>query len=77
MRETLPITERDLPKKLDGISEIQYLVIDDGSKDDTVNVARKLNVNHFIRHNKNNGLAKTFKTVIENCIKLGADIADV
>lgn len=72
--EYLGITLNDLPKKLEGIDEIEYLVIDDGSTDKTVEVAKKMGVNHIIRHNNNLGLARAFATGIENCLELGADI---
>jgi glycosyltransferase involved in cell wall biosynthesis len=72
--EYLGATLNDLPKKLEGIDEIEYLVIDDGSTDKTVEVAKKMGVNYIIRHNNNLGLARAFATGIENCLELGADI---
>lgn len=72
--EYLGVTLNDLPKKLEGIDEIEYLVIDDGSTDKTVEVAKKMGVNYIIRHNNNLGLARAFATGIENCLELGADI---
>ena len=72
--EYLGVTLNDLPKKLEGIDEIEYLVIDDGSTDKTVEVAKKMGVNYVIRHNNNLGLARAFATGIENCLELGADI---
>jgi glycosyltransferase involved in cell wall biosynthesis len=72
--EYLGVTLNDLPKKLEGIDEIEYLVIDDGSTDKTVEIAKKMGVNHIIRHNNNLGLARAFATGIENCLELGADI---
>lgn len=72
--EYLGVTLNDLPKKLEGIDEIEYLVIDDGSTDKTVEIAKKMRVNYIIRHNNNLGLARAFATGIENCLELGADI---
>ena len=50
---TLPSTIRDLPKKIDGISAIEVLVIDDGSSDRTLEIARELGVDHILRNNTN------------------------
>jgi glycosyltransferase involved in cell wall biosynthesis len=72
--EYLGVTLNDLPKKLEGIDEIEYLVIDDGSADKTAEIAKKMGVNHIIRHNNNLGLARAFATGIENCLELGADV---
>ncbi len=72
--EYLGVTLNELPRKLEGIDKIEYLVIDDGSTDKTVEVAKKMGVNHIIRHNNNLGLARAFATGIENCLELGADI---
>jgi glycosyltransferase involved in cell wall biosynthesis len=72
--EYLGVTLNDLPKKLEGIDEIEYLVIDDGSTDKTVEVAKKMGVNYVVKHNNNLGLARAFATGIENCLELGADI---
>lgn len=72
--ETLPLTINDLPKKIPGISKIEYLVIDDGSTDNTIGVARQHGVHHLIKNGSNKGLAFTFKKGIDECIKLGADI---
>jgi len=72
--EYLGVTINDLPKKLEGIDIIEYLVIDDGSTDKTVEVAKKMGVSHIVRHNINLGLARAFATGIENCLQLGADI---
>lgn len=71
---TLPLTIKDLPKKIEGISEIEFLVIDDGSTDNTIGVARQHGVHHIIKNGSNKGLAFTFKKGVDECIKLGADI---
>ncbi len=72
--ETLPMTIADLPKQIDGIDEIEYLIINDGSKDRTVEVARELGIHHVVSFKKNKGLARGFMAGIDACLHLGADI---
>ena len=72
--ETLGITFKDLPKKIDGIDEIEYLIINDGSSDNTVKVARELGFHHVVSFNRNKGLAKGFMAGIYACLHIGADI---
>jgi glycosyltransferase involved in cell wall biosynthesis len=71
---TLPKTLEDLPKQIEGIDCIEILVIDDGSKDKTVEVAKKLGVHHVLQFTNNKGLAKAFISGINQSLKLGADI---
>ncbi len=71
--ETLPITFRDLPKSLPGI-EIEYLIINDGSTDRTVEVARELGFHHIIEFKGNRGLGTAFHHGIMHSLMLGADI---
>jgi glycosyltransferase involved in cell wall biosynthesis len=71
---TLPATIADLPRRLDGIDEIELLVIDDGSTDRTVEVAREQGVEHIVRLTNNKGLAAAFQAGLDACLKLGADI---
>lgn len=71
---TLGQTVRDLPTHIEGIDEIEYLVINDGSTDRTVEVARELGVHHIVSFKKNKGLAKAFMAGIDACLRLGADI---
>ncbi len=71
---SLPITLKDLPHKIDGIDCIETLVIDDGSTDRTVEIARQHRVTHILQLTKNKGLAKAFITGINHALKLGADI---
>lgn len=70
LRETLG----DLPGQIDGIDEIETLIIDDGSTDNTVQTARELGVNHIVRFKQNRGLAKGFLAGLDACLHLGADI---
>ena len=72
--KTLPLVIKSIPKKIKGINKIETLVIDDGSTDKTVQVAKKLKVNHIARHFKNKGLARAFETGLELALKKGADI---
>ena len=72
--ETLEIALNDLPKHIDGIDEIEYLIINDGSKDNTVEVARNWGVQHVVNFKRNKGLAKGFMAGINECLRHGADV---
>jgi glycosyltransferase involved in cell wall biosynthesis len=72
--ESLPATIQALPAAIDGIRSIEYLVIDDGSSDDTLNVARACGVHHIIQMPRHSGLAAAFAYGLESCLKRGADI---
>ncbi|NIA30781.1 MAG: glycosyltransferase [Actinobacteria bacterium] len=72
--QTLPVTLADLPKKIDGIDDVEVLIIDDGSTDETIKVARENGVNHVVRFTKNKGLARGFTAGLDACLRLGADI---
>lgn len=72
--ETLGVTVADLPRHIDGIDEIEYLVIDDGSTDGTALRAKELGVHHIVSFPHNRGLAKGFMAGIDACLRLGADI---
>lgn len=72
--ETLAITLNDLPKSIDGIDEIEVLVIDDGSKDKTIEVAKANGVKNFVILPNNLGLAKAFVSGIAKALELDADI---
>lgn len=72
--QTLPQTIADLPRVLPGIDVIEYLVVDDGSRDRTVEVAEAQGVHHIVRHTHNRGLATAFQTGIEAALAAGADI---
>lgn len=72
--ETLIIALDALPKKIEGIDEIEYLIINDGSQDKTVEVARNWGVHHIVSFKKNKGLAKGFMAGIDACLRQNADI---
>ncbi len=72
--ETLEIALNDLPKHIDGIDEIEYLIINDGSQDNTVEVAKKWGVNYVVNFKCNRGLAKGFMAGLDACLRNGADI---
>ena len=72
--ETLTVALNDLPKSIEGIDEIETLIINDGSKDDTVRVAREWGVNYVVNFRRNKGLAKGFMAGIDACLRNGADI---
>ena len=72
--QTLPETLADLPREIPGIDEVEWLVIDDGSTDRTVEVARAGGVDHIVRLTNNKGLAAGFQAGLDACLKLGADV---
>lgn len=72
--ETLPVTFQQLPRFIEGIDQIEYLIINDGSKDRTVEVAKSLGIHHIVDMPNNRGLAKGFMAGIHACLSLGADI---
>ncbi len=71
---TLPQTVKDIPRQIEGIDTVEILIIDDGSSDRTVEVAREIGVDHIICNSANKGLARTFAKGIEACLHRGADI---
>jgi glycosyltransferase involved in cell wall biosynthesis len=72
--DQLPATIADLPRELPGFDTIELLVIDDGSTDDTIAVAREHGVQHIVRLTNNKGLASAFQAGMDAALKLGADV---
>lgn len=72
--QTLPATLAELPRQIDGIDSIEFLVVDDGSDDGTYEVARSLGVHHIVRHTGNKGLGRAFRSGLDCALKAGADI---
>jgi len=72
--QTLPLVMATMPKKIPGVDVLEYLVIDDGSTDNTVKVAKKLGVHHIVQHKRNMGLARSFRDGVDYALGLGADI---
>src|SRR5262249_49754823 len=72
--QTLPETIAALPASLPGVDQLEYLVVDDGSRDGTAEVAVKLGVHHVIRCPQHVGLASAFVIGIEECARRGADV---
>jgi glycosyltransferase involved in cell wall biosynthesis len=71
---TLPETIAALPRQIEGVDQVELLVIDDGSTDRTVEVARECGVEHVVRLTNNRGLAAAFQAGLDACLKLGADL---
>ncbi len=71
---TLPLTLVDLPKHIEGIDEIETLLVDDGSTDRSIEIAESFGVNHIVRLSGNKGLARAFMSGIQACVEFGADI---
>lgn len=72
--ETLPATVSDIPRKIEGVDRVEILIIDDGSTDRTVEVAREMGVDHIVRNKQNEGLARAFRNGLDACLQAGADI---
>ncbi len=71
---TLPLVLESIPRSIPGIDDIVVLVTDDGSTDKTVEVAKAHGVKHFVHHNRNQGLGRSFHDGVNAALKLGADI---
>src|ERR1700733_11300056 len=72
--ETLPLVLNSIPKKIAGVDTIEILLIDDGSTDKTVEVAKSLGVTHFLYHARNQGLSRSFRHGLNMALQMGADI---
>ncbi|MCK5606474.1 glycosyltransferase family 2 protein, partial [Candidatus Pacearchaeota archaeon] len=72
--QTLPATVRDIPRKIDCVDKVEILIIDDGSTDKTVEVAKEIGVDHIVKNICNKGLARTFLAGLDASLRLGADI---
>ncbi len=72
--KSLPVTLKDLPKKVEGFDKVEWLIINDGSTDDTVKIAKENGVDHVVNFTKNQGLARVFMAGLEACITFGADV---
>ncbi|SMC76522.1 Glycosyltransferase involved in cell wall bisynthesis [Desulfocicer vacuolatum DSM 3385] len=72
--DTLATTLAELPREMPGFKVVEWLIINDGSTDDTVKVAKKNGVDHIVNHTRNQGLARAFMTGLDACLRLGADI---
>lgn len=71
---TLPLTLKGLPRSFQGVDEVEILVIDDGSTDRTVEVAKQQGVHHIVRLTHHKGLAAAFSAGLDACLRLGADL---
>jgi glycosyltransferase involved in cell wall biosynthesis len=71
---TLPLVLQSIPKKIDGVDEIIVSIIDDGSTDRTVEVAKQHGVKHVVHHSRNQGLGRSFHDGVLYALELGADI---
>ncbi|MBB4664652.1 glycosyltransferase family 2 protein [Conexibacter arvalis] len=72
--QQLPATLRDLPREVPGFDTVEWLIIDDGSSDRTIEVAREGGVNHIVKLTNNKGLAAGFQAGLDAALKLGADV---
>lgn len=72
--KTLPMVLETIPKKIKGVDSVEILIIDDGSTDRTIEVAKKLGVKHFVFHRRNMGLARSFHDGVGYALEHGADI---
>ncbi len=71
---TLPVTLKELPRRVDGFDRVEWLIINDGSTDNTIEVAKANGVDHVVSLSRNQGLARAFMAGLDACLKLGADV---
>ena len=72
--ETLPIALAELPRKVEGFDKVEWLIINDGSTDNTIEVAKECGVDYIVDLKHNQGLAKGFMAGLKECLKQGADV---
>jgi glycosyltransferase involved in cell wall biosynthesis len=72
--KTLTQTFNDIPKTIEGFEQVEVLIIDDGSTDRTIEVAKSLGVDHIVINKQNMGLARSFRKGVEECLRQGADV---
>jgi glycosyltransferase involved in cell wall biosynthesis len=72
--ETLPLVLNSIPRQIAGVDDVRVLVVDDGSVDRTVAIARQYGADYIVRHAGNKGLARAFRTGLDACLHLGADV---
>jgi glycosyltransferase involved in cell wall biosynthesis len=71
---TLPIALAELPRRVPGFDVVEWLIVNDGSRDDTVEVARRCGVDHVVSFKRNQGLARGYVAGLRACVELGADV---
>jgi glycosyltransferase involved in cell wall biosynthesis len=71
---TLAITLAELPRNVPGFDRVEWLIVDDGSEDDTIRIALENGVDHVVRHTRNRGLAEAFMSGLNACLRHGADV---
>lgn len=72
--KTLGTVLKEIPKKIPGISSVEIVIVDDGSSDKTIEIAKKHGVKHIVKHARTKGLAQGFRDALEKSLELGADI---